>query len=660
MSLFLVLLSILVVLFIVIGTGVCLLTRYKNILLGVCVVFVAIGCFIYTICYLSFGESFANPLFAALRGIFSTARMFIMSDDYAAVMSIQGAAWLTENIWMQILFWLSHLSALILVQAALLSLFGRGIFDEFRLRFGPHREVYIIKGSDKNALMLGENIATHDDPQQNPDPKRLVIFLLGENVNAKKVSEKISHFGGIVQVLNRNHDFLYCLKKARLGKRGTLEKIFGEKKYHIILTSDNVSTPNDAHRIATFAKEKGVNRENVDIFVFASTDWERKKIEEITQAKKDGQRQYPYTFHIVNEVDLVIRKMIEKHPPVECPGLHFLNGVAARDFIVMILGFGTVGQAALLHLIMNGQFVGSQMRAIIIDKNIEEVRDSFQRRYRSLDLCCKMEFIGSDVQCDDFVELLNTYSNVDYVVITLNHDQINQQIALDIQSHYEVEGINAVPFIAVSEKNGSLYEAENGGRIFTFGYREEIYTESVIIREEANIMAKAVHEVYGGEPPWHELNWFTQESNRAVADFIPAMLKLANIEKEDVLNKVVLTEDSTLAENLAETEKIRWNAFHAVMGYRSISIEEMQQRFNQYDGERNSPQHLAYARKDSDLRLHVCIAPWGEMDEISQAYQELARCAGVTKEQERNFKDTDREIVKYIPKFLKEAESRKQ
>jgi hypothetical protein len=35
--------------------------------------------------------------------------------------------------------------------------------------------------------------------------------------------------------------------------------------------------------------------------------------------------------------------------PFKCPGLCFSNGMAARDFTVMILGFGTVGQSALLH-----------------------------------------------------------------------------------------------------------------------------------------------------------------------------------------------------------------------------------------------------------------------------------------------------------------------
>ena len=490
--------------------------------------------------------------------------------------------------------------------------------------------------------------------------KRLVVFLLGEDDDAKKISEKISHFGGIVQMLNRNHDLLSCLKKAGFAKGGIRTKILGEKKYNIILTPDNASTPDDARLIAKAAKSHGVNHEKLDVFVFTSSEWERKEVEEITQAQEDGKRQYPYTFHIISEVDLLIRQMIQKHPPFTCPGLQISNGVAARDFTVMICGFGTRGQSALLRLIMNGQFVGSNMRAIIVDKNINELRDCFLQRYPHLELCCSMEFMDIDVQCNEFFKLLHEDNHFDYIVITLHKNEINKQIALNIQSHYKRRDVNSFPFIAVSEKNGSLHEIEKDKKVFTFGCREEIYKESVIIREEANRMAKAVHDVYGGESPWHEREWFYQESNRAVADFIPAMLMLADITEVDAMGRDTLTEDNTLVEILAHTEKIRWNAFHAAMGYRPISIEEMQDRFDTYPGEKNSPGCLDFSRKDSNSRLHICLAPWDELDEISKAYRELACRACVTKDEKRDFKDYDREIVKYIPQFLNAAKKKKQ
>lgn len=611
-----------------------LMARYKRIMLSFCFVFVAVGFLLYTASYLSSGTSLAASLFAALRGILSVARMFFINDDHSVLVSIQGAQWLTENIYVQIIFWLCHVAALIIVQTALIALFGRKLIDSFRLRFGHHKEVYIIKGSDKNAFLLAENIATHDAVQKHPDKKRLIVFLLEEDDDEKKIYEKTSRFDGIAQVLDRNHDLLYCLKKTRLGKRNWLRK---EKKYTIILMPKNESAPDNASLIAEFAKKKNVNPDMLDIFVFVSSEWDRKKIEEITQARKGDQRKYPYTFHIVNEVDLLVRQMIEKHPPFECPGLNFSGGAASRNFTVMILGFGAVGQSALLHLVMNGQFVKSSMRAIIVDRDIEHLREHFLHCYPSLKQCCEIEFMPFDVRETNFYKLLNGNHYLDYVVVSLNDDILNKQTALDIQLHYKRKDIKELPFIAVSGKKRALHDAKQDKEIFIFGCREDIYKESVIIREKADRMAKAVNDVYNNKNPkkaklWTERDWFEQESNRALADFIPAMLKLAGIQIDNVPKESHLVKNNdTLVEVLAQTEHLRWNAFHVAMGWQPISIEEMRQRF---DGT---------STRESTARLHVCLVSWDKLDEIGEAYKE-------------DFKKYDREIIEKIPSILSEAQ----
>ncbi|MDR2596750.1 MAG: hypothetical protein LBC76_05445 [Treponema sp.] len=522
----------------------------------------------------------------------------------------------------------------------MISFFGRKLIDNFRLRFGSHNEVYIIKGSDKNAFILAENIVTHDAEYKHPDKNRLIVFILEEDDDEEKINEKASRFGGIVQVPDRNHDILYYLKKTRLGKTK-------KKKYTIILMQRNESAPDDAYHIAEFVKRKNVNSEKLDIFVFIQSEWDREQVEKITQAKDGNQRKYPYTFHIVSEVDLMIRQMIEKRPPFECPGLNFSGGAAARNFTVMILGFGTVGQSALLRLMMNGQFVGSRMRAIIIDRNIDNLRDCFLHRYPGLGLCCDIEFKNFDVQNKEFFTLLNEIQNMDYIVIALCGNKINKQTALNIKLNYERKN-NALPFIAVSEENGSSREVKQDENIFTFGCREEIYKESIIISEKTDRMAKTINKMYGRQR-WHELDWFLQESNRAAADFIPAMLKLAKLDEKEAVKKNTLTDDNSLAEILAQTEHLRWNAFHAAMGYCPISIEEMNRRFKEYNGNGNS---LDFARRDSKARLQVCLVSWDELDKISEAYRELECSAGL--KPERDFKLSDRDIIKNIPLFLKE------
>jgi len=623
-----------------------LTTRYKRIMLGICSFFVAVGFALYTSGYLSSGKGLADSLFAALNGIFSVARMLSIEHDHDLLTNIDEAEWLTKGDW-KILFWLCHVAAVIIVSTALISLFGRKLIDGFRLRFGSHNEVYIIKGVDRNAFLLAENIATHDAEQKHPDEKRLIVFLPEEEDDEENIYKKAVLFNGIVLVQDRNHDFIYWLKKARLGKRRWPGK---EKKYNIILMSTDASTLDDAKLIAEFAKKNAVSPDKLDIFVFTSSEWDREKTEKVTQAKDGDQRKYPYTFHIVSEVDLLTRRMIEKHPPFEC--LSFSGGRAERDFTVMILGFGKVGQSALLRLVMNGQFTGSRMRAIIADRDIEHLREHFQHRYPSLNLCCEIEYMSFDVRDADFYKLLNENRHLDYIVVSLNDDILNKQTALDIRLHYERRN-NGIPFISVSEKSGSLSQEKQDEKLFVFGCREDIYKESVIIREETDRKAKEVNNFYKRKysgQEWHELDWFLQESNRASADFIPAMLKLANLNEKDAIDKKTLANDNSLVEILAQTEHLRWNAFHAAMGYSPITIEEMNRRFKEYSGE---GKRLDYARRDTKARLQVCLVSWDELDKISEAFRELERLAG--KEPKRDFKENDRDVIRDIPEILRAA-----
>ncbi|MCL1987073.1 MAG: hypothetical protein FWG64_03770 [Firmicutes bacterium] len=571
--------------------------------------------------------------------------MFVLNEDFGVFADTQ-ALWITENIYMRILLWICHISALIIFQTAMISLFGQRLVDRFRLQLGFHREVYIIKGGDKNAVILGENIATQDNPKSSADPKRLIVFLLEEEDDAEKFRKKINHFGGIARVLDRNHDIKYQLNMARLGNNWLLPA----KKYKIILMSQNASVADEAHHIANLASDKNVPSENLDIFAFVSSEWEREKIENLTQKKNEEKPKYQYTFHIVNEVDLLIRRMIENHPPFACPGLNFSNGKAARSFCVLIIGFGTVGQSALLRLIMNGQFVGGKMCAIVVDKNINDLKDCFLHRYPSLQISCDIDFRDYDVQCDKFFGLLNATENIDYVVTALNSDELNKRTAQDVQLHYERNG-KILPFIAISEKNG--FQHENEENPFVFGCREEIYKHSVIIREENDRMAKAMNkfykEKYGGVD-WHELSWFKQESNRASTDFISAMLYLVDpkLNAEEAAKMQAIAEGD-LEETLSETEHIRWNAFHVAMGYRLMNIDEMRQRFEKTKNPKKASQ-------DEQAKLHVCLVSWYELDAVSEAYKKLQSLAN--EEPTHDYKNNDRDIIKYIPEILQKMEEK--
>jgi len=636
-----------------------LLTRSKYVILRVCIVLfsfsVAVGFIVHAYSHMTADAGFFDIFLAVLRGIFSAARMFFINDDYEILMATHMTQYFAMHQWLQILFWLGHVSALIVIQATLFSLFGRRLADSLRLQFGLHKEVFIVKGGDKYAVLLGENIATHDSHLKPANANRLIVFLLEDDSNIKTIREKVSHFNGVVKVLDRKSNLPFYLGKSGLGKWRCRNKI-----YKILLTQDNVSAVADTHQAVEYANQRKVDPSKLDIYVLTSSEWNREKIESITWQKVSNQRKYPYTIHIINEIDLMTRQMIKEHPPYECPGLSLTNnGMAGKDFNVMILGFGAVGQSALLRLIMNGQFVGSRMRATVIDREMEHVKEHFLHCYPALGLCC--EIYGNlkclDVRSEEFFALLNEVQDVDYIVVALGDDELNKQVALDIRLYHQRKGAGHLPFIAVYEKNGVVVDENQDDALFTFGCREEIYKNSVIIRKDGDCMAMALNdtynEMYKSGAPWHQLEWFHQESSRAAADFIPAMLKLAGLEHEsaeEIAKKERLTKDRILAEVLAQTEHLRWMAFHAAMGYRPISIDKMQQRFNE-------TKNLGFCRRDMKAKQHATLVPWDELDDVSAAYSELAKQIGDTAAEKTDFKEVDRNIVVNIPKFLRAASS---
>jgi hypothetical protein len=77
------------------------------------------------------------------------------------------------------------------------------------------------------------------------------------------------------------------------------------------------------------------------------------------------------------------------------------------------------------------------------------------------------------------------------------------------------------------------------------------------------------------------------------------------------------------------------------MGWNSISIEEMRQCFA-------DTKNTSLCRKNTKARLHVCLASWDELDEISQAYSQITQG-------DMDFKEYDSAIIERAPSILKEA-----
>jgi len=153
-------------------------------------------------------------------------------------------------------------------------------------------------------------------------------------------------------------------------------------------------------------------------------------------------------------------------------------------------------------------------------------------------------------------------------------------------------------------------------------------------------MMALLQRISEADKHWYSLDYFTRESNRASADFIPAMLHIANITADEARDADLLQEKipagSPLTEILGKTEKLRWNAFHYAMGYSKMPLEEVRER---------AKNGITPFQKDLDSQKHACLVSWDELDEVSAVMSELTG-------KDIDYKEYDRRNIYNIPRTL--------
>jgi len=609
---------------------------------------------------------YTNPLLAMFNGFFEVLLMFLNPRDYHYTQGIiNETPFLSSNAGLQAIFWSSQVTARLATHLLIVFLFGKKFIDSirirmfWRLRLFKIKEVYIILGGGNDSLSLGEDLYRNCMDKKTPSAKRLIIFLTSDAKDEKNIYEKAAVFGGIVRVLDsKKYNLEYYLCKT--GLAALKDKTKRRLKLKIFLMPNDVTAADRILEIAQIAEKYGVkeNSDSFDIYLITSSDWIKDKV---IGYLSENNWKVKYKCHIIDEIDLLIRtQIIKKHPPVKCPGLGFVdknyskNGKAKREFTVMIVGFKKRGQRALMHLIMNGQFVCDEvgkdninMRAIVVERNAPNNLEGFRKHVPELDLCCRIEAKNINVPSEEFSLLLsNEHESIDYIVIALDKGEFNRYAARYIEKYYQNEGkTDSIPYIAVYDKDWvSLQDGEkpedNNERIFRFGCREILFTEKTILRAEQDRIAKLFSKEMHPKRTWNDLSFYAQEEYRALADFYDSMLILMgeNLEKFNSPSDVFL-----------QTEHLRWSAFRIVArGYRTMSENDMIKRF--YENIENSNKKcekeskkdcknnckdckffncLKYAADDRINKQHARLVQWGEVfNNSSNSYRELSIIAG--------------------------------
>ncbi len=607
---------------------------FKRVKIPLAIIVMLGGLTVYTIGYLppelTNGESYGLDRFVdfgsvILRALFSSCRAFILESDFSEI---------HESLKSNGLYVLAFNTVLVLATfftvLTVLSLLGVRFIARMQLLIARDEEVYVFLGLHEASYHMirdlrknGKNrtiIVVENIPNDQDEDDNTLITRIRENqcILIDQDAEDIS------------------LRKLGLPKRFYKKRL----SFFILFDQDSKNAKTGVSVIEQIGKAK-VPQGYVTLYI-QTLSGEINRI--LDKAMKEN--------HVAVEVktfsvpDLTARQLMESHPVYETIALDTGKAMAASDFAMLIAGFGQTGEEVLRKAIYSGQFIGSHFKAVVVDQSMSSKIGVFYNRYPGLRSNYDISFNEAHTGSEAFYDLLIQYGpSLNYIVICLGDDKTNLETALEIQRMIQRKLINQNALVAVHvlmrHEFAHLMDSEEFANIRFFGCMDDIYSESIIINESMDRMARKMNamfnEIYHVEPAdnWGTLDAFTKESNRSAAMNIRTKLRLLGLsmaEKGKTDQKPVRLDaylEGVRLDNLAQQEHLRWNAFHFASGWVTWELHETGQ---------------ATRAKDLKSKRHACLVSWQDLKAVTARFN-----------QKPSYEELDYEQVRHIPEILEYA-----
>lgn len=562
-----------------------------------------------------------NLILASLKALLAVCGSFVGKNEFSSIASVP----IMQTLGMKIFFEFIRLSALYATASAVITTIGQEALKKMRLFFVRSGRINVIYGICDDTLSLGRELA---------HKKKGIIVYVAEKSSSV---ETVAAFGGVIKTdthaLKADRKFLRSIG-FRVGKRtltlysvskNSIENIRYAKL--LLKTLSSVKAPSeDLHLVVLDQEDSAVSR-------FQSTS-----------------DKYGYGFvNAINEPQLAARLLVKEYPP--CNYIRFDNDCkASDDFDALIVGFGQVGQAVLKSVVMNAQFEGSDFHLSVFASNCNSTDGRFTDQFGSLCSNYDITFHGYDARSRKMYEYLSEHrKTLKYVVICAGDSKLNHEIAVDLLDYFNRYECD-VPVFICSRSGVEACSVDTSEIIINNVYRADL-----IDGESLDKMAMIVNHSYQSSKEktplqhWMECDYFSRQSCRAFADFVPAILHVTGKTKDEVTSgDWSLTEEQKL--NLSKTEHLRWCAFHYCMGYSTMTDGEFDARSEMYkeqiskDGKSN-----LRVSKNVRNRTHACLVDWDELISLSN------KEASVTGKY-RDYQAMDTDNVLSVPALLRAAD----
>ncbi|MCM1027293.1 MAG: hypothetical protein NC432_12730 [Roseburia sp.] len=619
--------SITVILFTAVGflamvVGLVASRKHAAQLTGAATVLAALGGFF------TYGYGFSRQIefmpLAVVRAVQASLGMFMGRNDFSAVSGTP----IFSHPTAQVFFWLVHLFALYATASAALTTIGAGALRRLRLLLIYRGNLDIIYGVDGDSVSFGKKLVE----QQG---RRAVVFV--DHSAAPGLAGEISGMGAVLftatTAVSPNLSFL-----RNVGMRPNRQLTL------YAMQKDPARNLQYAETLLKALQEKEIPCERTSLVLFCAEETDAG----VFQALNDS---YGYgSVAAFDAAGLAARVLVREYPP--CDAISFgPDGRAVQNFEALLVGFGQVGQAVLRQLVMNGQFEGSAFRLTVFAPDCSQVNGCLTNYSRELTAQYSIDFQPYDGRSREMYQYLFQHrSTLRYIVVCTGNERLNQEIADELTRYLGHLGAEA-----------AVYQCSYQGVVRQSGagrpaVRKGIYTPELLCTNALDRMAIALNQCYcegngrTASENWTSCDYFSRNSSRASADFIPALIRAAGRSAEQVLaGDWTLTEEQL--ENLSRTEHLRWCAFHYVMGFEPMSREIYAERCARYRAEKEEfGKSSLRIGKDMEAHRHACLIPWEELDALSEA--ENAVTGGNV-----DYKAMDRNNVLILPKVWKAGQA---
>lgn len=576
-----------------------------------------LGFFLYGYGYSTSEES---TIMAILKTLFAVFGMFLGKDSFGDMSKLSFFSFLPVKFF----FYMAQILALYVTASAAMTAFGAGLMNRVRALTLRRGDLNIFPFVNEHTLYLGKELCNQG---------KKVLFICDKDTPGE-VLEKIQDMRAVYTsydaASSASEFFLKTLALGRPNRQVTLYAL-GDS------AADNIAY---ARAFRRSMKNLRIPASGTRLILSANEYFDISSL-------MNSETHFGFeNVHIFEDTALAARIMITDCPPYKTLSFDE-NACTTDDFNVMIVGFGSMGQAALRALVMHGQFYGSHFSAMIFDPAEKSQSGAFKIMYSGMLERYDISFSEKDGRSEEAFDYLHRHAKeLNYVVIATG-GQTDSELEFSYANILHAANPKAY-LVSCRSSDVTEIRTEVDGIVRKTW---PLYNLAVVSGEALDHDAVALNHQYCGdngktaEENWFACDYFSRLSSEASADFVPAFINMVGKTREDVLKDGLnLTEKQM--EALCRTEHERWCAFHFTHRYKTMTLEEWNARADRYTREvaEKGTSNIRIG-KNRIGRTHACLIPWEMLPELDE--REMA-VTGI----DPDYQEKDRHTILLIPRML--------